>query len=129
MARGKEALVVGAGDAAQLIVKEMLRSPALGYTPIGFVDDDPRKKNIRLHGIRVLGGIGDLPRLLHDRRPDEVLIAIPSASGELRERIVEMARSEAIAVKTLPSLGELVAGDFDLAGQLASRRGRGRSRP
>ncbi len=118
VARGKEALVVGAGDAAQLIVKEMLRSPALGYTPIGFVDDDPRKKNIRLHGIRVLGAIDDLPRLLHDRRPDEVLIAIPSASGELRERIVEVARREGTAVKTLPSMGELVAGDFDLAGQL-----------
>jgi FlaA1/EpsC-like NDP-sugar epimerase len=118
VARGKEALVVGAGDAAQLIVKEMLRTPALGYTPIGFVDDDPRKKNIRLHGIRVLGTISDLPRLLHDRRPDEVLIAIPSASGELRERIFEVARREAMAVKTLPSLGELVAGDFDLAGQL-----------
>ncbi len=118
VARGREAVVVGAGDAAQLIVKEMLRTPALGYTPIGFVDDDPRKKNIRLHGIRVLGTLDDLPRLLHDRRPDEVLIAIPSASGELRERIVEIARRERIAVKTLPSLGELVAGDFDLAGQL-----------
>ena len=118
VARGKEAVVVGAGDAAQLIVKEMLRTPSLGYTPIGFVDDDPRKKNIRLHGVRVLGTIGDLPRLLHDRRPDEVLIAIPSASGELRERIFEIARRERILVKTLPSLGELVAGDFDLAGQL-----------
>src|SRR5262249_20092141 len=100
VARGRGALVVGAGDAAQLIVKEMLRTPTLGYTPIGFVDDDPRKKNIRLHGIRVLGTIDDLPRLMHDRRPDEVLIAIPSASGELRERIVEIARRERIAVKT-----------------------------
>jgi FlaA1/EpsC-like NDP-sugar epimerase len=118
VARGKEALVVGAGDAAQLIAKEMLRTPSLGYTPIGFVDDDPRKKHIRLHGIRVLGTIDELPGLLHDRRPDEVLIAIPSAPGELRERIVEFARREGIVVKTLPSLGELVSGDFDLAGQL-----------
>jgi len=55
VARGKEVLVVGAGDAAQLIVREMLKSPALGYTPIGLVDDDPRKKNLRLHGVRVLG--------------------------------------------------------------------------
>ena len=50
VARGKEALVVGAGDAAQLVIKEMLRNPGLGYTPIGLVDDDPRKKNLRLHG-------------------------------------------------------------------------------
>ncbi len=55
VARGKEVIVVGAGDAAQLIVKELLRSPSLGYTPIGLVDDDPRKKNLRLHNVRVLG--------------------------------------------------------------------------
>jgi FlaA1/EpsC-like NDP-sugar epimerase len=118
VARGKEALVVGAGDAAQLIVKELLRAPNLGYTPIGFVDDDPRKKNVRLHGIRVLGTIDDLSHLLRDRQPDEVLIAIPSASGELRQRIVDMARRQNIPVKTLPSLAGLVAGDFDLAHQL-----------
>ena len=48
VARGKEAIVVGAGDAGQLVIKEMLRNPALGYTPIGLVDDDPRKRNLRL---------------------------------------------------------------------------------
>ena len=118
IARGKEALVVGAGDAAQRVVKEMLRNPQLGYTPIGLVDDDPRKRNLRLHGIRVLGTIADLQHLIHDRRPDEVLIAIPSAPGGLRERIVEIARAEGLAVKTLPGLTELVAGDVDLAAQL-----------
>ena len=66
IARGKEVLVVGAGDAAQLIVREMLKSSALGYTPIGLVDDDPRKKNLRLHGVRVLGTTEDLPRLLRE---------------------------------------------------------------
>jgi hypothetical protein len=55
VARGKEVLVVGAGDAGQLIVREMQRNPQLGYTPIGLVDDDPRKKNLRIHGVRVLG--------------------------------------------------------------------------
>jgi FlaA1/EpsC-like NDP-sugar epimerase len=118
VARGREALVVGAGDAAQLVAKEMLRNPNLGYTPIGFVDDDPRKRNLRIHGVRVLGTIPDLPRLIHDRRPDEVLIAIPSAPGELRERIVGIARAEGLPVKTLPGLSELVAGDVDLATQI-----------
>jgi FlaA1/EpsC-like NDP-sugar epimerase len=118
VARGKEALVVGAGDAAQLVIKEMLRNPGLGYTPIGIVDDDPRKKNMRLHGIRVLGTISELPRLIRERRPDEVLIAIPSASGEVRGRIVEAARAAGLPVKTLPGLAELVSGDRDLTMQL-----------
>src|SRR5438034_11530361 len=92
VARGKEVIVVGAGDAAQLVIREMLKSPALGYTPIGLVDEDPRKKNLRLHGIRVLGTTDDLRRLLRDNPPDEVLIAIPSASGGTRQRVVEIAQ-------------------------------------
>src|SRR5207237_509529 len=76
VARGREALVVGAGDAGQLIIREMLKNPALGYTPIGLVDDDERKRGMRLHGIRVLGTAGDLGHLLADSRPDEVIIAI-----------------------------------------------------
>ena len=118
VARGKEVLVVGAGDAAQLILREMLRNPSLGYTPIGLVDDDPRKKNLRLHGVRVLGTTSDLRDLVRDRRPDELLIAIPSASGDVRERIVEVARAEKVPVKTLPGLHELIAGEFSLAGQI-----------
>ena len=118
VARGKEVIVVGAGDAAQLMLREMLRTPALGYTPIGLIDDDPRKKNIRVHGIRVLGTSDELPHLLRDRRPDELLIAIPSASGDQRARIVEMARAQNVPVKTLPGLNELIAGDLDLAKQV-----------
>jgi FlaA1/EpsC-like NDP-sugar epimerase len=118
VARGKEVLIVGAGDAAQLILREMLRNPALGYTPIGLVDDDPRKKNLRLHGVRVVGTTAELADLLRERRPDELLIAIPSASGEARERIVATSRSARIPVKTLPGLHELIAGDLNLTGQI-----------
>ncbi|MSO94499.1 MAG: polysaccharide biosynthesis protein [Thermoleophilia bacterium] len=118
VARGKEAIIVGAGDAAHLVIKEMLRNPRLGYTPIGIVDDDPRKRNLRLHGIRVLGTTADLPMVIRDRRPDEVLIAMPSASGEMRGRFVEAARAAGVPVKTLPGLTELVSGGSGLATQL-----------
>jgi FlaA1/EpsC-like NDP-sugar epimerase len=118
VARGKEVIIVGAGDAAEQILREMLRTPALGYTPIGLIDDDPRKKNLRLHGVRVLGTTDELRHLLRDRKPDELLIAIPSASGESRERIVEVARAEGVPVKTLPGLAEMISTDFNLTGQI-----------
>jgi FlaA1/EpsC-like NDP-sugar epimerase len=116
--RGKEVLVVGAGDAGQLIIKEMLKTPALGYTPVGLLDDDPRKKNLRLHGIRVLGTGEDLPRLLRENPPDEVIIALPSASGAARQRVVNVCRDAAVPVKTLPGVHELITGDLNLSRQL-----------
>jgi FlaA1/EpsC-like NDP-sugar epimerase len=118
VARGREVIVVGAGDAGQLIVRELQRSKVLNSTPIGLVDDDPRKKNMRLHGVRVLGTTDELAHVLRDNRPDEVLIAIPSAPGELRQKVVEIARAENVPVKTLPGLHELISGDLDLAGQI-----------
>ena len=118
VAHGKEVIVVGAGDAGRLIVQEMQRSRMLSYTPIGFVDDDPTKRNTRIHGVRVLGTMADLPRLVRERKPDEVLIAIPSASGETRRLVVEAAQAWNVPVKTLPGLYELISGDLNLAGQI-----------
>jgi FlaA1/EpsC-like NDP-sugar epimerase len=118
LARGKEVLIVGAGDAGRLILDEIQRSRALGYTPMGLIDDDTRKKGMKLRGVKVLGTTSDLPHILRDNRPDEILIAIPSAPGELRRRVVEAARAADVPVKTLPGLYELISGDLDLAGQI-----------
>jgi FlaA1/EpsC-like NDP-sugar epimerase len=118
VARGREVLVVGAGDAGQLILREILRNPALGYSPIGLIDDNVRKRNMRLQGIRVLGTTDDLPRIIRDHKPDEVIIAIPSAAGETRQQIVEACRDAGVPVKTLPAVHELIAGDLNLARRL-----------
>jgi FlaA1/EpsC-like NDP-sugar epimerase len=117
-AAGKDALVVGAGDAGRLIIREMLRNPKLGYTPIGLVDDDRRKRNLRVHGVRVLGTTRDLRYLLRDHSPDEVIIALPSAAGKTREEIVNVCRDVGVAVKTLPAVHELISGDVALARRL-----------
>jgi FlaA1/EpsC-like NDP-sugar epimerase len=113
VARGREVIVVGAGDAGRTVVQEMQRSRMLRYTPIGFVDDDRAKLKSRIQGVPVLGTMADLPRLVRERQPDEILIAIPSASGELRQRVVDAALN--VPVKTLPGLYELISGQIDLA--------------
>jgi FlaA1/EpsC-like NDP-sugar epimerase len=118
VAHGKEVLIIGAGDAGQLMVREMQRNRQLHYTPIGFVDDDPRKRGDRIHGVRVLGTTDELAHLLRDNKPDEVLIAIPSAPGRVRQLIVETCRAEDVPVKTLPGLHELIAGDLNLGRQI-----------
>jgi FlaA1/EpsC-like NDP-sugar epimerase len=118
VAHGKEVLIVGAGDAGQLMVREMQRNRQLHYTPIGFVDDDPRKRGSRIVDVRVLGTTDDLAHLLRDNKPDEVLIAIPSAAGSVRRNIVETCRAANVPVKTLPGLHELISGDVNLAGQI-----------
>jgi FlaA1/EpsC-like NDP-sugar epimerase len=116
--RGKEVLVVGAGDAGGLVLREMLTTRLAGYTPIGLVDDDPRKRHMRLHGVKVLGTTADLPRLLRERKPDEVHLAIPSAAGETRNRIVSACRAARVPVRTLPAVHELLDGDSNLLRQL-----------
>jgi FlaA1/EpsC-like NDP-sugar epimerase len=118
VARGKEVVIVGAGDAGQLVIRELQRNRALGYTPIGIVDDDTRKRNLRVHGVRVLGTTDELAHVLRDNRPDELLIAIPSADGDVRRKVVEIARDEGVPVKTLPGLYELISGDSNLAAQI-----------
>ncbi len=115
VARGREVIVVGAGDAGRTLVGEMQRSRMLRYTPIGFVDDDATMKNMRILGVRVLGTTAELPRIVREYTPDEVLIAIPSASGEVRARVVEAAQASNVPVKTLPGLYELITGDVQVA--------------
>ena len=112
LARGKKIIIAGAGDAASVTLRELHKYRHLGYTPIGLVDDDPRKQHLRLHGVKVLGTIAELPLLLRENRPDEVLIAMPSASGQARQRIVEMCREAKVPVTTLPGLYELFSGEL-----------------
>ena len=120
--KGQEVLIVGAGEGGQLVAREMLRTPALRQTPIGFVDDDPRKRGMRVHELKVLGTTTELDRLLDDVEPDEVIIAIPSAPGVLRERVVRACRERDIPVRTLPGVFELISGSVNLMRQVREVR-------
>ena len=85
-------LIVGGGDGGRLVVRELIRNPQLRLRPVGFVDDDPRKLGMKdEYGLKVLGTTEseDLARVLDEVEPDEVVIAIPSAPGTLRARVVD----------------------------------------
>jgi FlaA1/EpsC-like NDP-sugar epimerase len=107
----RRVLIVGAGDGGRLLLREILRNPDLGYRPVGFVDDDPRKKRMRVdRGLEVLGATTDLPGVLEDVEPDEVLIAVPSAPGTMRARVVRACRARGVPVRTMPTVFELLQG-------------------
>ncbi len=110
-AGAREVLIVGGGEGGRLVVRELLRNKSLGLRPIGFLDDDPSKQKIKdEHGLRVLGTTqeGDLTRVLDETEPDEVVIAIPSAPGVLRARVVTACRQRGIPVRTTPTVFELL---------------------
>jgi len=115
-------LIIGAGDGGRLVLRELLRNGELGLTPVGFVDDDPLKRRLKVDGVRVRGTTRDLPRILDDAEPDEVIIAIPSAPGELRMRVVTTCRERGIPVRTLPTVFELLRGSVELARQVRDVR-------
>jgi FlaA1/EpsC-like NDP-sugar epimerase len=117
-----EVLVVGAGSGGQMVVRELQLNPNLGATAIGFVDDDPRKRGMRMLGLKVLGSTKQIEKILDETNPDEVVIAIPSAPGNLRGRIVAACREREIAVRTLPTVFELLRGGVQLNKQLREVR-------
>ncbi len=119
---GRGTLVVGGGEGGRLVVRELMRNPLLGLRPVGFLDDDPRKLGLKdEHGLKVLGTTStpDLGRVLDEVEPDEVVIAIPSAPGELRARVVAACRERGIPVRTTPTVFELLR---DNSGQLRVTR-------
>ena len=117
----REVLVIGGGDGGRLVVRELMRNPQLDLRPVGFLDDDPRKLRIKdEHGLKVLGDTsGDLERVLDEVEPDEVVIAIPSAPGTLRARVVTACRARGIPVRTMPTVFELLR---DGSGQMRVTR-------
>ena len=98
-------LILGAGDAGEMILREMRRGTA--YHPVGFIDDDPRKVGRTIHGVTVLGTRQDLPRVIVATRPQEVLVAIPSLDSAAMRSVVETLETCKLPITTLPGLKEL----------------------
>ncbi len=114
MAESVPALIFGAGDSGEVIVREMLKHPEVKYDPIGFVDDDPAKQGRRIHGVQVLGTHRDIARLAAKHEVEEVVIAIPSAPSSVIRDVVAICDEAGVRCKTLPGMFELIDGTVDL---------------
>jgi FlaA1/EpsC-like NDP-sugar epimerase len=103
-------LVVGAGDAGTIVVREMLNNPSLNMDVIGFIDDDIRKRAARIVGVPVLGNRHAIPQLVADYEIDLVVIAIPTAPGREVREIVTICEKAGVATKIMPGLYEMLGG-------------------
>jgi FlaA1/EpsC-like NDP-sugar epimerase len=106
----KRVLVVGAGMAGQMLVREMVRFPT-GYKAVGFVDDDPLRWGTRVHGVEVIGSVDDLSVIAAASKAEQILIAIPSAEPPQLRRIIEVCEGLDIGFKLLPGIREVIDGD------------------
>jgi len=106
----KRVMLIGAGDAGEMTLRELLDNRAKKYEIVGIVDDDPNKRKRLIHGIPVRGTIDDLPHLTKKFYVMELIIAIPSATGSQMRRIVEVCERCNVSYKTLPGICELVDG-------------------
>jgi len=107
-------LIVGAGDAGQMIARELRLNRKLQYDAIGFIDDDRRKLKEHFLGLPVLGCCEDIPSVCRRKRIDEVVIAIPSATGKQIRDIVEKCQQAEVTFKTLPGVGGLLDGSVSV---------------
>ena len=111
----RRALIVGAGEAGALVVRETQRNANLHLTPVCFLDDNPDKQKLQIHGVPVVGTLNDLARTVLTRRINEVIIAIPSAPGQVIRQVADVCRERGIPFRTMPSIYELIGGKVNVS--------------
>jgi FlaA1/EpsC-like NDP-sugar epimerase len=106
---GRPALIVGAGDSGKMVAKELFANPRLGFEPIGFVDDDPTKQNHMLLDLPIMGTLSAIKGIVEQHGVSELIIAMPSARGEVVRKVVRAGLDCGIPTLTVPSLPELIS--------------------
>lgn len=112
---GKRLLIAGAGDAGQVVAREIHQSRFIDDFLVGFVDDDPAKQGTLIHGVPVLGPLDDLPKIAQSHQVDEVVIAMPTAEGSIIRRVLSLCEEGGVQVKTLPGIFELITGEVSFS--------------
>ena len=103
-------MIVGAGSAGESVLRQIIKTPSLHYKPVGLIDDDPKKAGLSIHGTKVLGGASKIPEIVRQLRAEEIIFAVPSATGSQMRRIVDICKECGVAYKTLPSIADIMDG-------------------
>lgn len=111
----KHVLIIGAGDAGALVVRELQKNPQLNMAPVAFLDDNPSKQKQQLYGLPVVGTLTDLARTLDHYHVDEVIIAIPSAPGRVVRMVADVCRLKSVQFRTMPGIYELLGGKVSVS--------------
>ena len=112
--RERRVLVMGAGNAGAMIVREMQANPGLGLAPVGLLDDDRTKVGMTIHGVVVQGTRNDIARLVREEQIDQVIIAMPTAPGRAIRDVVAICQQAGVACKTMPGIYELISGQVSV---------------
>ncbi len=106
----RRVLIVGAGDAGAMVVRELRKNGALGLEPVGFIDDDPVKQHVHIHDVPVLGNRNDIVEMVREYKISQVIIAMPTATGATIRDIVRICDQAGVRAQIVPGLGELLDG-------------------
>jgi FlaA1/EpsC-like NDP-sugar epimerase len=110
LGKGRKTLIIGAGEAGSLLLKELRRQHGSTYNVVGFIDDDLEKKGMCLHRVPVLGDIDHLRGIVRKHQIEEIIIAIPSANGKIIRRIVDCCEKAKLRAKILPGISDIIDG-------------------
>lgn len=113
--QAKRTLVIGAGDAGALVVRELQKNSELNLKPVGFLDDNPDKMLQQIHGIPVIGTLADINKVIEHKKIEEVIIAIPSSGGKVIRMIADVCRLKGIPFRTMPGIYELLGGKLSIS--------------
>jgi len=104
----RRAVIIGAGNAGEALVRDLQANPSHNYRPVAFLDDDRIKQKSRIHGVPVVGGIHDIKSAVKNYDAQEIIVAIPSATPELMRRVLAACDNGQVPIKTLPNVKQLL---------------------
>lgn len=111
----KKFLIVGAGNAGESLLRELHRMSIEEYDVVGFIDDDPAKRGVNIHGIPVLGNSDEMLKICKEKNIEEIAIAMPSATAKQLRKVVQICEGAQVRFRTVPSVADIASGRFKVS--------------